>query len=208
MNREFLKSLGLEDDAIENIMKEHGKSVNSIKEKADKVESLESQIEDYKTQLDERDTQLKELGEKAKGNEELTAEIDRLKGENETTKNEYEEKLQRQAFDHKLENTLAGAKVKNTKALRALLDMDTIKLDGDILKGLDDQLKTLKESDSYLFETEQKPNSPTIVAPGNPQGGTGGVNPFSKESWNLTEQGKLYKENPDLYNALKAQAGK
>lgn len=182
MNREFLKSLGLEDDAIENIMKEHGKSVNSIKEKADKVESLESQIEDYKTQLDERDTQLKELGEKAKGNEELTAEIDRLKGENETTKTEYEDKLQKQAFDHKLENTLAGAKVKNTKALRALLDMDTIKLDGDILKGLDDQLKTLKESDSYLFESEEAPpNSPQIVPPGNPNGGSnsGETDPFA-----------------------------
>ena len=99
-------------------------------------------------------------------------------------------------------------KVKNIKAVKALLDIDSIKLDGDKLLGLDDQLNGLKENESYLFEQEQKPNSPTIVAPGNPQGGTGGANPFSKDSWNLTEQGKLYKENPDLYNALKAQAGK
>lgn len=31
-------------------------------------------------------------------------------------------------------------------------------------------------------------------------------NPFSKEHFNLTEQGKLYKENPELYKQLKAQA--
>lgn len=31
-------------------------------------------------------------------------------------------------------------------------------------------------------------------------------NPFSKEHFNLTEQGRLLKENPELYNQLKAQA--
>ncbi len=31
-------------------------------------------------------------------------------------------------------------------------------------------------------------------------------NPFSKAHFNLTEQAKLYKENPDLYKQLKAQA--
>jgi len=33
-------------------------------------------------------------------------------------------------------------------------------------------------------------------------------NPFSKEYWNLTEQGRLKRENPELYNQLKAQIGK
>lgn len=171
MNREFLKGLGLDDAAIDKIMAEHGKTLNDTKEKADKADSLESQIADYKQQLADRDTQLQELGEKAKGNEELTAQINELKEQNESTKTDYEQKLQQQAFDHKLENTLSGAKVKNTKALKALLDMDTIKLDGDTLKGLDDQLAKLKESDTYLFEAEAPPaNTPNIVTGGNPQG--------------------------------------
>ncbi|WP_235715757.1 phage scaffolding protein [Alkalihalobacillus hemicellulosilyticus] len=120
----------------------------------------------------DRDKQLADLGDKVKDNEELTAEIDRLKGENETTKTELEKKLEQQAFDHKLENTLSGAKVKNTKALKALLDMDTIKLDGDVLKGLDSQLDSLKESDPYLFDSEESQSSPQIVPPGNPNGGS------------------------------------
>lgn len=33
-------------------------------------------------------------------------------------------------------------------------------------------------------------------------------NPFSKEHFNLTEQGRLLTENPELYKQLKAQAGK
>ena len=160
MNREFLKELGLEDDKIDQIMKEHGKSVKEHKKKAEKVDALEEQIDDYKNQLSERDEQLEELSEKAKGNEELTQQIEELKQQNETTKNEYEQKLQQQAFDHTLENSLTGAKVKNTKAVKALLDMDTIKLDGDTLKGLDEQLNGLKESDPYLFEEEQQEETP------------------------------------------------
>lgn len=181
MTREELKALGLTDEQIESVMTSHGKTVNTIKDKADSVDSLLSQIDDYKQQIEERDTQLNELSEKAKGNEELTAQIDELKTQNESTKTEYEGKLQQQAFDHKLDSTLSGAKVKNTKAVKALLDMDTIKLDGDVLKGLDDQLNSLKENESYLFEQETEPNSPTIVTPGNPNGGTntGDDDPFA-----------------------------
>jgi|SRR5690625_1532128 len=175
MNREFLEGLGLEKETIDKVMAEHGKALNAHKEKADKAEGLESQIEDYKQQLADRDEQLNELSEKARGNEELTAQIDELKQQNETTKTEYEEKLQQQAFEHKLESTLAGAKAKNVKAVKALLDLESIKLDGDKLLGLDDQLTNLKENESYLFEQEQEPNpSPQIVTPGNPDGGKGG----------------------------------
>lgn len=39
------------------------------------------------------------------------------------------------------------------------------------------------------------------------KGSTGNmVNPFAKDTFNLTEQGKLLKENPELYKTLKAQA--
>ena len=171
MTREELKALGLTDEQINQVMASHGKTLNEVKEKADKVDGLESQIEDYKGQLAERDEQLEDLGKKAKDNEELTSEIEQLKEANETTKTEYEGKLQQQSFDHKLESTLGSAKVKNAKAIKALLDMDTIKLDGDILKGLDTQLEGLKESDPYLFEEEKEPNSPKIVTGGNPDGG-------------------------------------
>jgi|SRR5690625_722153 len=163
MNREFLKSLGLEDDAIEKIMKEHGKTINDYKEKAEQAETLESQIEDYKEQIAERDKQLESLSEQAKDNEELTAEINRLKEENQTATQKLQQKLDQQAFEHKLDNTLKDAGVRNVKAVKALLDTESIKLDGETLLGLDDQLKGLQESDPYLFaqneeQEEQKPN--------------------------------------------------
>lgn len=203
MNREELKELGLTDEQIDKVMASHGKVVNSIKDKADKVDGLESQIEDYKKQIADRDTQLEELGEKAKGNEELTAQINELKQQNETTKSEYEEKLQQQAFDHKLESTLSGAKVKNVTAVKALLDIDSIKLDGDKLLGLDDQLNNLKEKESYLFEQEEKPNSPTIVAPGNPNGGQPTTKSIAEMSYQ--ELADLKANNPAQFAELTKQ---
>ena len=123
----------------------------------EKFDAKNEEVKSLNQQLQERDTQLEEL--KKIDAEGLQQKIQELQQENETTKTEYEEKLQKQAFEHALENSLAGAKVKNTKAVKALLDMDTIKLDGETLKGLDDQLKDLKESDPYLFDSEEGNNN-------------------------------------------------
>ena len=69
--------------------------------------------------------------------------------------------------------------------------------------GLDDVLKPMKESYPHLFK------------PTNGQGGykpAGGgnqapTNPFAKESFNLTEQGKLLKTDPEQARQLAAAAG-
>lgn len=198
MKREFLKELGLEDEAIDKIMAEHGKTVNETKQKAEKVDSLEEQLEDYKKQISERDTQLEEL--KKVDAEGLQAKIDELQQQNETTKTEYEEKLQQQAFDHKLESALSGAKVKNTRAVKALLDMDTIKLDGDTLKGLDDQLNNLKESDAYLFESEESDPKPTFTTGQHNKGGNMSAKDLMKMTYK--ERVKFKKENPEKYKQL------
>lgn len=179
MNREELKALGLTDEQIEKVMAAHGKVVNSTKEQLDAVTTERDSL---KEQIAERDTQLDNLSKQVKDNEELTAEIDRLKEENTAATQELQAKLDKQAFDFSLEKALTGAKVRNPKAAKALLDLESIKLDGDKLLGLEDQLNAIKESDPYLFEAEPEPNpSPQIVVPGNPNGGqnNGDNDPFA-----------------------------
>lgn len=201
MNREFLKEKGLNDEQIEAVMKAYGQSVNDIKEKADKVEGLESQIEDLQGQLKERDTQLEDLGKKAKDSEELTSEIDRLKQENENATQELKDKLSKQAFEFTLEKSLGKAGAKNPKAVKALLDTDSIKLDGETLLGLDDQLKALQESDGYLFGEEEpaglkgrKPHETSAI------GGNGAITKetIMKEP-NNTKRQQLIRENSHLF---------
>ena len=130
----------------------------------EKFDVKNQEVKDLQEQLNNRDEQLEEL--KKVDAEGLQAKIDELQQQNERTKTEYEQKLQQQAFEHRLENSLKDAGVRNVKAVKALLDTESIKLDGDKLLGLDDQLKGLQESDPYLFATkddgqEGKPNFTT-----------------------------------------------
>lgn len=71
-------------------------------------------------------------------------------------------------------------------------------------EGIDDILKPMREAENtaHLFRQETRPNY-------NPAGGgsPSGKNPFSKDNWNLTEQGKLLKENPQEAQRLAAAAG-
>ena len=201
MNREFLKGLGLEEEAIENIMAEHGKTVN--KAKVD-LTNAQTERDDLKTQLTERDSQLETLKVKAAGNEGLLEEINTLKEANMNTAKEYQEKLDKQAYDFALERALIDAKAKNPKAVKALLNTEAVKLDGDKLLGLEEQLKALLESDGYLFAEEQENTPPGITiqgakpAEGSAKGHEGAPNPWSKETFNLTEQGRILRENPEL----------
>ena len=68
-------------------------------------------------------------------------------------------------LDSAVNMALLEAKVKNPKLARAGLDMSIIKLDGDKLVGLSEQLETLKASDSYLFE-DVKDDGATVTTGG------------------------------------------
>jgi hypothetical protein len=122
----------------------------------EKFDTVNTENKDLKGQLKDRDKQLKDLETKAQGNEDLQKQIQDLQVENKKVADDYQAKLNQQSFDFALKDALTGAKAKNPKAVEALLNKEIIKLDGDKLLGLDEQLKNLKESDSYLFEAEQQ----------------------------------------------------
>lgn len=68
-------------------------------------------------------------------------------------------------LDSALDLALIQAKVRNPKLAKAALDTSIIKLDGDKLVGLSEQLDALKESDGYLFDIEEetKPTGGPII---------------------------------------------
>ncbi|AUN11210.1 phage scaffolding protein [Clostridium botulinum] len=75
----------------------------------------------------------------------------------ETKVKEYEKQIQDMQFNYTLEGALKSANVRNTKAVKALLNLEGIKLEGENVLGLSEQIEALKKSDSYLFAEEQKP---------------------------------------------------
>lgn len=81
------------------------------------------------------------------------------------------------------------------------LDKFTFDKDGNPV-GIDDALKPMKEASPHLFKTESGGGY-------NPAGGgsPAAKNPFAKDSFNLTEQGKLLRDNPVQAKELAAAAG-
>lgn len=200
MDRKFLEGLGLEKETIDKVMVEHGKSLNDYKEKADKHDGLVTQIGDLTDQLKERDGQLEEL--KKVDADALKQRIVDLQTENENNANEYQEKIDKQAKDFAIESYLRDQKARNPKAVKALLDLESITLKDDKLIGIDEQVTPLKESDDYLFkqEEQQQTKSPNILVGGNPQGSTHQTKSIAEMSYEeLTE---LKANNPAQFAEL------
>lgn len=73
-------------------------------------------------------------------------------------------------LDNAITLELINRKVKNPKLAKAAIDMSIVKLDGENLLGLSEQLDALKESDGYLFDNEEKKT--TTVTTGGAHNGT------------------------------------
>ena len=70
-------------------------------------------------------------------------------------------------LDAVVDKSLLTAKAKNAKAVKALLDLTGAEVGNDgTIKGLDEQLKKLKESDAYLFEPDKPTHKIDGLKPG------------------------------------------
>lgn len=167
----------------------------------EEVANIVEENTQYKIQLEERDLQLKELKVNAVGNEQLISKITELENLNKATKEEYETNIITIKKDTAIDLKLKDEKAKNIKAVKALLDLNKVTLDGEKLIGLDEQVKSLKETDSYLFgEDIIKGIEPNLET--NPLSPEYKNNPWKKETFNLTAQGRILKEDPELAKKL------
>ena len=135
------------------------------------------------------------------------------------------EELQKKIGDYEIEiknlkktaeNTSKTYALKEPRAKQGVLDPDyliykaggldkfTFDKEGKPV-GVEEAVKPYKEDTTmaHLFKQEQQ------KPPYNPKDGTGGgtSNPFAKDTFNLTEQGRLLKENPAQAKEMAALAG-
>lgn len=201
--KEILKKAGIEEGELEGLIGEIGKELAKYfipKDKYNEVAEAKKKLEE---DIQERDNQLEQLKNAASNNEELKKQIEELQEANRRAAEEWQAKMAQMKLDFAIEKALAAAKAKNIKAVKALLDLEKVKLDGEQLLGLDDQLETLKETDPYLFGDSGKVGGGT-----NPPGaGNPEVNPWKPETFNLTLQGKILREDPAKAARMKAEAG-
>lgn len=152
MERQNLIDLGIENETVDKIMEMHGKTVNPLKQTN---ESLKAEVDSYKEQVTDRDNQLEEIKSKVGDTDALNATIESLKQANKDKDDAHQAKMKKVQLDYEVTLALNKANARNEKAVKALLDMDTVKInDEGQLIGLSEQLNNLQETDSYLFDTE------------------------------------------------------
>lgn len=163
--------------------------------------TLNDTKKDLEQQIKDRDKQLKDLQDKAKGNEELEKTIKDLQETNKTTTQQYEGKLKELKIDAAIQSKLTDTKYPDLLVTKFDKSKLVVNADGTVT-GVDEQLTAIKETYKDLF------NPPVTGRQPNNTGGSpnGQKNPWSKEHFNLTEQGKMLKEQPDLAKQFMAQA--
>lgn len=168
MKREELKKLNLTDEQIDKVMSLHGADVEAMKSKS---EELNKTNESLQSQIAERDKDLKLLKKQAGDNEELTNQFKDLQSKYKQDTENLTKELQQTKLNSAVDSALSAAKVRNTKAAKALLNMNDIQLnDKGEVEGLDDQIGSLQKTDGYLFDQGSK-------EPYQPQGGGGKTDP-------------------------------
>lgn len=205
MTRKQLEDLGLTKEQADSVMKINGDDIENAKgTAATEIKNLQTEVEGLKTQVGDRDKQLETLKASAGDNADLKKQIEDLQTENATAKATHESELNQLKIDFAVEKALTGAKAKNIKAVKALLELDDAKLDKDgNVKGLAEQIEKLTSGDDtkFLFEaqkqTKQQQNFKGFQpgASGEQKPGEGEKVDFSKMSYD--ELTAYMEANPD-----------
>lgn len=155
MKKEDLIKLGLDEETAQKVADASNEELKGFipKSRFDEVNEAKKQLE---KDVASRDAQLETLKNSTGDVESMKKQITELQTQNATDKANYEAQLKKLQIENAVEKALIGAKAKNIKAVKALLDLENAELDGETIKGLDEQLKKLQESEDskFLFDVQ------------------------------------------------------
>ena len=159
---EVLKKCGVEEDKANEIVKAMGEA-KIYTTNLENVDVRYNKLQEQKKQLEEASkTYQKQLEELTKNNadvEALNKLVEQLQLSNKELETNHKQEMDRLQFDFALEGALNSAKSQNNKALKALLDMNSIKYQGGTFEGLQEQIEALQKDASYLFDLDTTPQN-------------------------------------------------
>ena len=168
---EILKNCGVEEEKANEIVKAMGEA-KIYTTNLENVDVRYNKLQEQKKQLEEAsknyEKQLKDLTKNNADVEALNKLVEQLQLSNKELEENHKNEMDKLQFNFALENALNGAKSKNNKALKALLNMDSIKYQEGKLEGLQEQIEALQKDASYLFDLNNAPTS------------TGGIGQFGR----------------------------
>ncbi|WP_413627693.1 phage scaffolding protein [Fructilactobacillus vespulae] len=154
MKREDLRSLGLNDEQVDNVMKSHHQEIDNLNAK---VTDLTTERDQLNTQLGERDKDLKKLQKNSKDNEELSSQLTEMKTKYDADKQKWESNLAKTKLNGAIDAQLGQTKARDTEVIKKLIDLDSIKLgENGKVDGLQNQIDQLAKDKPYLFEGNEQ----------------------------------------------------
>ena len=169
MKREFLlnfKVAGaqLPAEVIDAIMAENGRDIEAAKKPFADYDSIRDQLQTAKDSLkafEGMDVQ------------KLQGQIAQLQADLAAKDAAHQTELANMAFDRALDDAITGAKGRNSKAIKALLDLEALKGSKNQANDITAALEGLKKDSGYLFEDA---GTPPPYSAGAGTGGVGGQN--------------------------------
>lgn len=172
--KEYLVSTGVSEeqaDAVVKGMPEHKFYLASEEKLDERYDKLKSQKEQAEEQLVAHQKELDSLKEAAKGNEELTQKLTESQASLDALKEESETKLAEQQKEFAIRLALKDASPLDEDIVLSQLNKETIQVTDNGLQGFKEQIESLQENKSFLFQqAEESQTFPRAVAGGNPQG--------------------------------------
>ena len=136
MKRSELEALELSAEQIDKIMALHGADIETHKAATAAANKTIADLQAAVKQYDGVD-------------------VEKLRGDLAALEQKYQDDMTGMRLNHAVDLALSAAKARNPKVAKAALDLSKLTLDGDAVKGLDEQLAALRESDAYLFADAQ-----------------------------------------------------
>ena len=181
MKKEDLIALGLTEEQTEKVLNANSEQLKEFVPYSRFKELIDDKNE-LKKQISERDKQLETLKNSTGDIETLKNTIKQLQDENKMAADKYNAELAEIKLAGAVDTALLGADALNVRAVKALLDMSKIKMDGDVLLGINEQIESLKkaEDSKMLFKAVEvgKQKGPNFagVKPGEGNTGNGESN--------------------------------
>ena len=171
MKTEFLQNFKVGDqplpkEVIDAILAENGRDIEALKTDRD---NLQTQLQTAKDGLKAFE------GVDVK---DLQSQITKLQQDLADKDAAHQTELANMAFDRKIEDAITGAKGKNAKAIKALLDVEKLKASKNQDADLKAAMEALQKDSGYLFGDEGNP-PPYSHGAGTGGGTGGGENPFN-----------------------------
>ena len=155
MKTEFLQNFKVNDqplpkEIIDAILAENGRDIEAAKKPFADYDTVKSQLDEAQKTI--------------KGFQDSGADIEAVRKSAKDWEDKYNaavsesnQKIADMAFDHALEAAITGANGRNAKAIRALLDVDTLKSSKNQEADIKAALEAVQKDNGYLFDDGSTP---------------------------------------------------